>query len=424
MFNFSTLMFNAQSHKLFSHFITFPLPISPLRFQSLPSLQFPTERNAHSQKNRNCVVFDDGIFENDTVFPNDNRTSNNKPKPKAGSGKKVAPISRENLVPEKWRKAQAETKITISERRKKKRRKFPFRGAEKIRLNRTVEKKGKGNVKGLSPYGDVNWNEYKDSKKTILKRLNPLVLKNPSRFPVNEKVPEPDFNGERVEPKDPRGVVQGKGLEDVLEFFNSGSYNPCANTTHEGCRNLFVITKEEMFLLNKRMPDLATATSGKWLPLHTFASCGEFYPLDSLLKHNVDINAVDKDGLTVLHKAIGKKQAITNYLLRNSANPFVRDKDGATLMHYAVQTGSTETIELLLFYNVDINLQDKDGWTPLHLAVQTQKPNVVRLLLLKGANKTLRNKDGLTPLDLCLYSGQSFQTYVLIMLFKQPQEYL
>jgi len=28
-------------------------------------------------------------------------------------------------------------------------------------------------------------------------------------------------------------------------------------------------------------------------------------------------------------------------------------------MHYAVQTGSTETIELLLFYNVDINLQDK-----------------------------------------------------------------
>ena len=33
---------------------------------------------------------------------------------------------------------------------------------------------------------------------------------------------------------------------------------------------------------------------GKWLPLHTLAACGEFYLLDSLLKHNVDINAVDK----------------------------------------------------------------------------------------------------------------------------------
>lgn len=30
-------------------------------------------------------------------------------------------------------------------------------------------------------------------------------------------------------------------------------------------------------------------------------------------------------------------------------------------------------------------------------------------------------QDGLTPLDLCLYSGQSFQTYVLIKLLKQPQ---
>ncbi|BAT99929.1 hypothetical protein VIGAN_10147300 [Vigna angularis var. angularis] len=422
MFNFSTVMFNAQPHNLCSHHISFPLTISPLRFQSLQSLQFPAKRNVHSQKNRNCVAFDDDIFENDTVLLNDN----NNPKPKAGSGKKVTPIKRENLVPDKWREAQAETKITINERRKQKNRRkmVPFRGSEKIKFNGTVEKKRKENGKVSSPYPDVNWNEYKASKKEILKKLNPLVLKNPSRFPVDEKVPEPDFNGERVEPKNPRGVVQGKNLEDVLQFFNSGSYKPRANTTREGCRNLFVISKEEMFLLNKRMPDLATATSDKWLPLHTFAACGECFLLDSLLKHNVDINAVDKVGLTVLHKAIGKKQAITSYLLRNSANPFVQDKEGATLMHYAVQTGSTETIELLLFYNVDINLQDKDGWTPLHLAVQTQKPNVVRLLLLKGADKTLRNKDGLTPLDLCLYSGQSFQTYVLIKLLKQPREYL
>ena len=34
-----------------------------------------------------------------------------------------------------------------------------------------------------------------------------------------------------------------------------------------------------------------------------------------------------QNGLTALHKAIiGKKQAITSYLLRESANPFVRDE--------------------------------------------------------------------------------------------------
>lgn len=95
-------------------------------------------------------------------------------------------------------------------------------------------------------------------------------------------------------------------------------------------------------------------------------------------------------------------------------------QDGATLMHYAVQTASSQTIKILLLYNVDINLQDnvwlsvilfsfstsrsfvvwehnwftlfQDGWTPLHLAVQTQRTDLVRLLLIKGADKTLKNK--------------------------------
>jgi transformer-2 protein len=112
----------------------------------------------------------------------------------------------------------------------------------------------------------------------------------------------------------------------------------------------------------------------KWLPVHTLAASGEFYLMDALLKHNVDINAVDvvggmtmcwiigfcqshqvlytslpifhigcknawncsilnfgslyflQNGWTALHRAIiCKKQAIISYLLRESADPFVRD---------------------------------------------------------------------------------------------------
>ncbi|KAJ6930811.1 hypothetical protein NC652_014358 [Populus alba x Populus x berolinensis] len=127
-----------------------------------------------------------------------------------------------------------------------------------------------------------------------------------------------------------------------------------------------------------------------------------------------------QNGWTALHRAIVcKKQAITSYLLRESADPFVRDAEGATLMHYAVQTASAPAIKLLLLYNVDINLQDNDGWTPLHLAVQTQRTDIVKLLLIKRADKTLKNKDGLTPLDLCLSSGRDTRTYELIKLLKQ-----
>ena len=41
-----------------------------------------------------------------------------------------------------------------------------------------------------------------------------------------------------------------------------------------------------------------------------------------------------QDGLTALHRAtIGKKQAIINYLLRNSANPFVQDNVSKKLLN-------------------------------------------------------------------------------------------
>ncbi|KAJ0025423.1 hypothetical protein Pint_07698 [Pistacia integerrima] len=126
------------------------------------------------------------------------------------------------------------------------------------------------------------------------------------------------------------------------------------------------------------------------------------------------------DGLTAIHKAIiGKKQAVTNYLLRESANPFVCDDNGATLLHYAVQTASSPAIKILLLYSVDLNLQDNDGWTPLHLAVQARRTDIVELLLIKGADKTLKNQEGLTALDLCLYSGKDMRTYELIKLLKQ-----
>ncbi|KAL2497588.1 Ankyrin repeat domain-containing protein [Abeliophyllum distichum] len=284
----------------------------------------------------------------------------------------------------------------------------------------------------MRPISVEEYNKVKDEK---LKQLKPIVLDNLHRRSFegsNDDDDDISGNGKkgdysrsregisgRVAPRNPRFAVYGGGLEDISEFFKSGNYDP---NTPRGTNKLF--TKEEKLLLNRRIPDLAVATSGKWHPLHTLAASGEFYLMTSLLKHGLDINAPDKDGWIVMHKAIlGKKQAIFNCLLRESANPFVRDKDGATLMHYAVRTASSQMIKILLLYNVDINLQDNDGWTALHLAVQSRRTDIVRLLLIKGADKTIRNQDGLTPLDICLYAGRDKRTYELIKLIKQVEIY-
>ncbi|CAK7355620.1 unnamed protein product [Dovyalis caffra] len=320
----------------------------------------------------------------------------------------VAVVEAENLVPENWREVQAEINIGKKERRKI---------AQEMEYNKKFERKRKG----LVPIRSVNLEEYQAFREAKLAQLKPLVLDNPESFKEPSEEEEEgevkEIVSERVKGKNPRWAVYGRGLDDVREFLNSEDYEP-GEQKSEGKRKLF--TKEEKVLLNKRVPDLAVATSRKWLPLHTLAASGEFYLMDALLKHNVDINAVDVNGWTALHRAIiCKKQAITNYLLRESADPFVRDAEGATLMHYAVQTASPPAIKLLLLYNVDINLPDNDGWTPLHLAVQARRTDIVKLLLIKRADRTLKNQDGLTPLDLCLYSGRDTRTYELIKLLKQ-----
>ncbi|XP_047181929.1 ankyrin repeat domain-containing protein, chloroplastic-like isoform X3 [Vigna umbellata] len=355
MFHVSAIVLNPQPHTFL-----FPLPVSTSRnFKLSQTLHFPrnsilrslspslhpTPQYDDSEEHviGDCIVFEEGVFDDPLFHSSDTLTVDKpKPKPKPGWRKKVEENVGENLVPGKWREVQAEINITKRDRRKI---------AREMEFNSKVEKKRRG----LIPLRDMNLDEYKAYKEAKLAQMK--FLDNASSSPVKEEVPqpepelnrgeeghpepeldrgeeghpEPELNGgERVEPKNPRWLVYGRGFEDVTEFFNSENYDPDAKTL-QGKRKLF--TKEEKLLLNKRVPDLETATSDKWLPLHTFAACGECFLLDSLLKHNVDINAVDKVGLTVLHKAIGKKQAITSYLLRNSANPFVQDKEGATLMH-------------------------------------------------------------------------------------------
>ncbi|KAJ4973610.1 hypothetical protein NE237_006784 [Protea cynaroides] len=392
--------------------LTFSRNLSSLSFSvsaSLSSFSHSSQQQAEQVEDDelvigDCLVFEEGVFEDPYLQDNFIGYKPSKKKPK--------PVVEESLVPDQWKELQAEINLTKKEKRKI---------AQELEYGRRVEKK-----KPVVNFRDTE--EFLTYRAAKLAQLKPVVLDNPS-YPLKEEelvgedvdVPEVGCSSSsvRVAPRNPRKEVYGGTLEDISNLFNSPNYQPGENSGKkpEG-RKLF--TKEEKKLLNKRIPNLTDATCGKWLPLHTLAASGEFYLVDSLLKHTVDINATDKDGLTALHRAIiCKKQAITNYLLRENANPFVRDKEGATLMHYAVQTASSHTIKILLLYNVDINLPDDDGWTPLHLAVQARRTDVVRLLLIKGADKMLKNRDGLTPLELCLHSGRDTRTYELIKLLKQ-----
>lgn len=364
-----------------------------------------------------CLVFEEGAFEDDPFAPSDfdseeeeeeEEVDGARRRSKRTASKDSASVSPENLVPDKWREAVKEINLSKKEKRKI---------SHELQFGSKMERR---------KVPVFNSEEYLAYRETKLAQLKPLVLDKPVNIPSSPPAAvDSDENfgypsAERARPRNPRSEISGESLESIRDFFNSENYvpeNKDEDTQRKGSRKLY--TKEEKDMLNRRIPCLSIATSRKWLPLHSLAASGDYHLTDMLLKHDVDINATDCDGLCAIHKAtIGKKQAILNYLLRESANPFVVDMDGATLMHYAVQTASVPAIKRLLLYNVDINMADNDGWTPLHLAVQGQRTDVVRLLLIRGADKSLKNKDGLTPLDLCLYLGVSERTFELIKLLK------
>ncbi|XWS44213.1 hypothetical protein CRYUN_Cryun15aG0025000 [Craigia yunnanensis] len=177
--------------------------------------------------------------------------------------------------------------------------------------------------------------------------------------------------------------------------------------------------EEKAILQQNASPNLRKISTAKWKPLQTLALSLQIPFMDKLIEDGLNIDEVDKDGHTALHKAIiGKKEAVISHLLRKGASPHVKDKDGATPLHYAVHVGAMQTVKLLLKYDVDVNAADRDGWTPLHIAVQSRNRDIAKVLLINGADKTRKNKDEKTALDLSLCYGKDFKSYDLAKLLK------
>ncbi|KAG2307706.1 hypothetical protein Bca4012_083306 [Brassica carinata] len=177
--------------------------------------------------------------------------------------------------------------------------------------------------------------------------------------------------------------------------------------------------EERAILQQNDKPNLQMISTKKWKPLQTLALSMQIQLMDNLMDNGLDIDDVDKDGQTSLHKAvIGKKEAVISHLLRKGANPHVQDRDGASALHYAVQVGALQTVKLLIKYNVDVNVTDNEGWTPLHIAVQSRNRDITKILLTNGADKTRRTKDGKVALDMALCFGRDFKSYDLVKLLK------
>ena len=64
-------------------------------------------------------------------------------------------------------------------------------------------------------------------------------------------------------------------------------------------------------------------------------------------------------------------------------------------------------MELLIGYQLPIDVCDDKGWSPLHASCKTGHKDVVELLLKAGADVEGRTSDDVTPLYISAYGGHA-----------------
>jgi ankyrin repeat protein len=102
-----------------------------------------------------------------------------------------------------------------------------------------------------------------------------------------------------------------------------------------------------------------------------------------IAEYGNDVNAVDTDGKTLLHKAaeLGKI-SVVKYLVSNGADIHARTKDGEddTPLHLAVKIGNIDVVQFLVSNGADVLARDCHYWTPLDVANMPYKPEVITCL--------------------------------------------
>ena len=99
------------------------------------------------------------------------------------------------------------------------------------------------------------------------------------------------------------------------------------------------------------------------------AGQGKLAEVQRTLRQGVNVNAVDEDGNTALHRAADKgHMEVVTALLAAGADTNLQDKLGRTALHWAAYYGRIEMVTALLAAGADIKLKNGSGCTALHIA--------------------------------------------------------
>ncbi len=141
--------------------------------------------------------------------------------------------------------------------------------------------------------------------------------------------------------------------------------------------------------------------------LHLAAHGGDVEIVGKLLRHGLEVDAVDREGRTPLHFAIQKThREAARLLIERGASINHGDRDGRTAAHLAAEKDDPQLLQLVLARSPKLDAAGFGGNTPLHYAAGWGRLTNVRLLLAAGAAPGARNDLGQTALEVAEESGR------------------
>ncbi|KAG8189682.1 hypothetical protein JTE90_022496 [Oedothorax gibbosus] len=129
-------------------------------------------------------------------------------------------------------------------------------------------------------------------------------------------------------------------------------------------------------------------------------------PLEALISGGGDINQVDNNQRTLLHRAAHEGiDNLVSRLIEKAAHLDPVDKNGQTPINLAARQGHSQIVEMLLKAGSDPDHADSDGWTPLRSSAWAGHTEVVNALLENGAQVDLADADHRTALRAAAWGG-------------------
>jgi ankyrin repeat protein len=148
--------------------------------------------------------------------------------------------------------------------------------------------------------------------------------------------------------------------------------------------------------------------------LHMAAAAFRRPMAELLVSHGANCRAKNRRGAEPLHYAADANRSapqaqadVIEYLISIGADPNAVDKDKVAPLHRAVRTRSVAAVRALLDGGANPRQPNKSGSTPLHLAVQTtgrggsgsdearrNQAGIIKLLLERGAKPTDQDARG------------------------------